>query len=217
MSSETMLRTGTITRKTGAGTALLLSLAVIGAAIFLVVAAFPYFGMNQQRFGVYWPKRGWLLLHIVPAMIALATGPFVLWLGLNRRRMKLHRGLGVVYMSSIAVSSIAAFYLATHTDFGWVFGAGLTGLATAWLLTTGLALISIRKHLIAQHQEWMIRSYVVTFAFVNFRWFFSVLEAAGVGTALERATAASWFCWAVPLLVTELALQGRKIFKVKAA
>ena len=120
-------------------------------------------------------------------------------------------------MSSIAVSSIAAFYLATHTDFGWVFGAGLTGLATAWLLTTGLALISIRKHLIAQHQEWMIRSYVVTFAFVNFRWFFSVLEAAGVGTALERATAASWFCWAVPLLVTELALQGRKIFKVKAA
>jgi len=49
--------------------------AVIGAAIFLVVAAFPYFSMNQQRFGVYWPKRGWLLMHIVPAMIALATGP----------------------------------------------------------------------------------------------------------------------------------------------
>jgi hypothetical protein len=190
----------------------LLGLAILAAAIFLAGSAFPYFTLNQQRFGPYWPKRGWLLLHIVPGMIALSTGPFVLWLGLNRRRMKLHRGLGIVYMSSIAVSSIAAFYLATHTDFGWIFGAGLSGLATAWIITTALALVSIRKRLITQHQEWMIRSYVVTFAFVNFRIFAGVLQAAGVGTMIEQFSAASWFCWAVPLLITEIALQGRKIF-----
>jgi hypothetical protein len=58
----------------------------------------------------------------------------------------------------------------------------------------------------------MIRSYVVTFAFVNFRILAGVLQAAGVGALQEQLAVASWFCWAVPLLVTEAVLQGRKIF-----
>ena len=36
---------------------------------------------------------------------------------------------------------------------------------------------------------------------------------AGIGTLVERLNAASWFCWAFPLLVTEVILQGRKILK----
>jgi Predicted membrane protein (DUF2306) len=197
--------------KTGLGTILLLGIALAGAVLFLIGAAFPYLTLNEQRFGPYWPKRGWLLMHIAGGSVALSLGPFVLWLGLNRRRMTLHRALGVAYMSSIAFSSIAAFYLATHTTFGWVFGAGLTGLAIAWIVTTSLALVSIRRRLIAQHKEWMIRSYVVTFAFVNFRIAAGILQAAGVGTLPEQLALASWVCWAVPLLITEALLQGRKI------
>src|SRR5262245_20663902 len=178
MQSETMTM-GSIPRKAGRGAVVLLGLAAIGAAIFLVGFAFPYFSFNQQRFGVYWPKRAWLLLHISGGMVALALGPFALWLGLTRQRMKLHRTLGTIYMVSIALSSIGAFYLASHTVFGWVFGAGLFGLAVVWLVTTGMALAAIRRRLIAQHQEWMIRSYVTTFAFVNFRIFFGVLQATG--------------------------------------
>jgi len=57
----------------------------------------------------------------------------------------------------------------------------------------------------------MIRSYVVTLAFVNFRILVGILEGAGVGTLTEQLTAVSWFCGAVPLLLAELILQGRKI------
>src|SRR5262249_40313054 len=128
------------------------------------------------------------------------------------KRLVLHRTLGIVYMSAVAFSSLAAFYLAAHTDFGWVFGAGLTGLAIAWLVTTGLAFAAVRRGLIQQHQEWMIRSYVVTFAFVSFRIFAGILQTTQVGTLQEQAAAASWFCWAIPLLVTEAVLQGKKIF-----
>ena len=60
----------------------------------------------------------------------------------------------------------------------------------------------------------MIRSYVLTFAFVTFRIPFGVLGVAGVGTTAEQLAAASWFCWAAPLLLTEALLQGRKIFAV---
>ena len=57
----------------------------------------------------------------------------------------------------------------------------------------------------------MIRSYVVTFAFVTFRLVFTVLQAAHVGQLQEDLAIASWFCWAVPLLITEAILQGRKV------
>jgi len=139
-------------------------------------------------------------------------GPAQVWLGLTRQHLWLHRRLGMGYMISVAISAMAAFYLAFHTDFGWIFGMGLVGLGIAWIVTTGLAFVAIRRHLLDQHKEWMIRSYVVTFAFVVFRIFFGILGAAGVGTTPEQLAAASWFCWAVPLLVTEALLQGRKIF-----
>jgi hypothetical protein len=57
----------------------------------------------------------------------------------------------------------------------------------------------------------MIRSYVVTFAFVTFRLVWAAFHAAEVGTLPEQLAAASWSCWAVPLLFTEAILQGRKI------
>jgi uncharacterized membrane protein len=137
-----------------------------------------------------------------------------LWLGHKNRRLEVHRTLGFVYMASIAVSVTGAFYLATHTTLGWVFGAGLLGLAIAWIITTGLAFTAIRRGLVHQHQEWMIRSYVVTFGFVFFRIFAGIAQVTGIGTLSEQLAAASWFCWSAPLLVTEAILQGRKIFAV---
>jgi len=61
----------------------------------------------------------------------------------------------------------------------------------------------------------MIRSYVVTFAFVTFRVVQPALQAAQIGTPLEQLALAAWACWALPLLVTELVLQGRKIVVVR--
>ena len=79
---------------------------------------------------------------------------------------------------------------------------------------TGLAFVAIKRQLYGQHKEWMIRSYVVTFAFVTFRALQGTLSAAHVGTLPEQLAVSSWFCWAVPLLITEAILQGRKIVAV---
>jgi hypothetical protein len=114
-------------------------------------------------------------------------------------------------MIAVAVGAVSAVGLAIQTQLGWVFGLGLLGLALAWVITTGLAYLSIRRRNLLQHQEWMMRSYVVTFAFVTFRIFTLALATAGVGTGRERATAASWFCWAIPLLIVEPFLQWKKL------
>jgi hypothetical protein len=179
---------------------------------FITANAVPYVVPDVMHAGRYVAsRRAGLLLHIASGTVALLVGPVQLWLGLGRTRLGLHRRLGLLYVASVALGSASAFYLASTTRLGWVFGMGLAGLGVAWLVTTGLALAAIRRRQIPQHAEWMIRSYVVTFAFVTFRVLWAAFHAAEVGTLPEQLAAASWSCWSVPLLFTEAILQGRKI------
>lgn len=179
---------------------------------FLNSYAFPYFTMDPSRFGIYTPRRDWLLAHIIGGTVALLVGPAQLWLGLKGRSKILHRVLGVVYVMAVGTGSVAAFYLALRTSFGWVFGTGLATLAVAWIITTALAVAAIARCVVQQHREWMIRSYVMTLAFVLFRVLVEIFEVVNIGTLTEQLTGASWLCWTVPLLITEAILQGRKIF-----
>ena len=223
---STVLDHRTTTTKPGAGAQALIGLALIGAIAFVALAALPYAVMVGSREAaekmlseiqlVYWPRRGWLLIHILGGLLAVLSGPVQLWLGLSDHRMGLHRRLGMLYVAAVAVGSIGGIGLAVQTDFGLVFGTGLFFLAIAWIATTGLAFASIRKGLISQHQEWMVRSYVVTFAFVVFRVGQVSLDAAGIGTPPQQIEVMAWAAWAIPLLVTEAIIQGRKIAAVRA-
>ena len=188
-----------------------LVLVLAGVGTFTAAVAVPYVTLDE-RAAAYGARFPWLLTHIVFGTIALLTGPVQLWLGLSAKTVAaLHRTLGRVYVASVAVGAFTSLYLAFHTTHGLVFGAGLAGLAVAWLATTGMAVVAVRELAIYQHREWMIRSYVVTSAFVTFRVLVLALQSAAVGTPAEQIGLASWFCWAVPLLVTECLLQAKKI------
>ena len=152
-----------------------------------------------------------LRVHIVAGGAALFMGLAQLRSGISGRRRGMHRWMGRAYVGCVAVGSLAAVALLRHASANWVFATGLWGLAAAWVGTTGLAYVAIRRGDVAQHREWMTRSYVVTFAFVMFRALFELLGALHVGTVAERAAFASWCCWAAPLLLAELTLQGRKV------
>jgi hypothetical protein len=215
MSSTIAADSVSIPRRSKRGILVTLWLVTLIGLLFVVFAALPYYRLSPAQFGPVWPRRWWLLLHITTGIVALFSGPVQLWLGLTDQRPHLHRRLGVIYLTAVGTSSFAAYYLATHTDFGIVFGAGLSGLATAWVVTTGLAYLAIRRHLLDLHKEWMIRSYVVTTGFISFRLLVVLLGAGGIGTIQERIGIAAWFCWSIPLLVTEAILQGRKILRVR--
>jgi uncharacterized membrane protein len=204
----------------GIGTKALVGLAALAAVVFIVLAALPYRAMLGSEESArqalqdfqfsYWPRRGWLLVHIAGGLVALLSGPVQLWLGLHDVKMHIHRKLGLVYIAGMAIGSVGAIGLAFQTDGGLIFGSGLFFLAIAWITTTSLAYVAIRKGLIDQHREWTIRSYVVTFAFVTFR----AGQVAMVGQGIPLATAIgimAWACWALPLLMTEAVIQARKI------
>src|SRR5215470_13741500 len=179
------------------GTIVVLGAPTVIALWFISGFALTYFTTEPAEFGIYWPRHQWLLAHVIAGIVALLLGPAQLWFGTNTITGMIHRILGVLYVTAVVVGGTAAFYLAVHTDFGWVFGMGF---------------IVICLHRAEQHREWMIRSYVVTFSFVTFRVLEVVLDSAKLGTIVERKAAASWMAWAIPLLLTECILQGRKIF-----
>jgi Predicted membrane protein (DUF2306) len=194
------------------GTILVLGAPTVIALWFISGFALTYFTTEPAAFGIYWPRHQWLLAHVIAGIVALLSGPAQLWLGINTITGLVHRILGVIYLTAVAVSGMAALYLAVHTDFGWVFGMGFITMTSAWWISTALAVIAICLHRVEQHREWMIRSYVLTFSFVTFRVLEVVLDTAKLGTIVERKAAASWMALTISLLLTECILQSRKIF-----
>ena len=155
----------------------------------------------------YWVMRSWLMLHITGGTIALITGPFQFSRSLRQRYLRLHRLSGRIYLIAVLCASIAAFRLAAVTSFGRAFGFALMMLALAWITTSGMAYYAVLQRQIPVHKEWMVRSYVVTFAFVTFRAFndYSPFNTWLPGNDLAITNA--WACWSVPLLFTEVFLQ----------
>ena len=166
-----------------------------------------YLNYNAASFGPYWPRRAGLLLHITGGMTALLTGPFQFWTGLRRRHMKVHRWTGRLFLIGILIASAGAFYLVATTTDGWPFGFALFVLALAWLTTSGMAYHAIRKGQVEIHKEWMIRAYVVTFAFVTFRVLNDFGPTSHILPVQARLAAYAWVSWVVPLLATEVILQ----------
>ena len=178
---------------------------------FVAKRALPYFDVNPAHYGPYfWPRRWWLVIHIAGGVIALTAGLVQIWLGLTNRVARLHRVLGKVYVGVILFGSIAGFYLALTIPGNLPYASGLFFLCVAWVVTTSMAVLAIRRRNLLQHREWMMRSYAVTFAFVTFRIGVDTLTSQGV-TANDAQGVMAWACWSIPLLLLEPLLQSRKV------
>jgi uncharacterized membrane protein len=191
-----------------------LAVILLLACAFVFHYVFPYYlHYNPAGFEAFWPRRGWLLAHISGGMVALLIGPFQFSRRLRQRYLRLHRATGRVYLIAILCGSIGALALSITTPDGRPWGFGLQGLILAWVTTAGMAYYAIRQRQIQIHQEWMVRSYVVTFAFVTFRLLYDVPPMSRLGSPNERGITYIWASWALPLLATEIILQLRRMRK----
>lgn len=193
-----------------AGTILLAAGAAVLAIRFVAENALKFVHWDASHYGRYWGVRGWIALHIAGGLVALACGPFQLWSGLRGRTAAAHRLRGRVYGLAVLLGSIAGVWIAVTSPAFPTLGPPLIMLAAAWLTLTGLAWAAILRGQVALHKELMIRSYVVTFAFVCFR-FLAELPVLTHMSPPERYSTIGWLCWTLPLLVTEMILQGRRI------
>ena len=198
----------------------LASAAILGIAIaFVLKYVFRYYlHYTQAAFtdplrgaANYWAMRGWLLMHMTGGMVALLTGPWQFWTGFRARYVRLHRWTGRLFLCSVAVGSFGAFRMAIATTFGWAFGVALAALATAWVTTAAMAYYAILRRRFQIHKEWMVRTYVVTFAFVTFRLLNDYGPTSHLQPDNDRAVTMGWVSWVLPLLVAEVILQLRRM------
>ena len=163
----------------------------------------------------FWPRRSWLVPHIASGLLAILIGPVQFWPRMRRDYLQAHRIAGRVYVVTVLCGAAAALGLAATINGSPAYSTGLAGLAVAWLTTTGMAFIAIRRKNILQHRQWMVRSYVVTFAFVTFRLADDAMRAGHIMADDERSKMLAWASWAVPLLVAEVLIQSRSIFRAR--
>jgi len=183
------------------------------AGKFIIKDALPYFGFEQETFGHYWDYKWPLIGHISCGLLALILGPFQFRKTFRNKYLTVHRWSGRIYLTAILIGTITSTSLAwtsaIQVNFSWAFG--LQGLAFAWITTAAMAYISVMRGRILQHKEWMIRSYVVTFAFVTFRWLNELSTIKNLMPEFEeRGPTVIWFCWTIPLLITEIILSWNK-------
>ncbi len=194
-------------------------LAVLALLAYFVIKNVPrYFVFTPQSYGAYyWAKATWLFPHVVSGVLAAVLGPLQFWPRIRRDYLPFHRIAGRVYGIAVLIGSIASVGMASKVGADEAaYALGLTCLAMAWLTTTGMAIAAVRRKNLLQHQQWMIRSYVVTFAFVSFRLADDLMSTGNIMNGHERSSMLAWACWALPLLVTEVLLQAGSIFKRRA-
>lgn len=187
-------------------------LVMAALAILVALASFRYFSFNLQRVAppglgeVFVNEQPFVYTHIFASTIALAIGPFQFAGAIRRRRTAIHRNLGRLYLLACLAGGIAALRMSIDSTGGWVSHVGFGMLAVAWLVTGGMAYRRIRHGEVDAHQEWMIRSYALTFAAVTLRIWLPVLVAT-IGFN-EGYPLVSWLCWVPNMIVGEAIVHG---------
>ena len=183
-------------------------------AYFVVKNVPRYFIFTPSSYGSYfWPRASWLFPHVVCGLVAVVIGPLQFWPRIRSNYLTFHRLAGRVYVAVVLVGVVASWGVAARITGAPAYAAGLACLGGAWATTTLMAFVSIRRGNVAQHRQWMVRSYVVTFAFVTFRLCDELMAAHKVLDGDERAKLLAWGCWAIPLLATEVVLQAGAVFR----
>jgi hypothetical protein len=176
---------------------------------FYVPAVRNYSHLDLAHYGNLWKAHWWLVAHLGGGSLALLLGPFQFIGWIRRRYIRAHRWMGRLYLSGVLVASIAAVYMGLYVSPIRSFGISLLFLDLAWVVTTGMAYIAILRRQFTAHREWMIRSYVVTFAFVLFRWMSVDLNLLS-GLGETQLAMLVWIAWAVPLLFADVVIQWRR-------
>src|SRR5271168_5255853 len=66
---------------------------------------------SDEKWAYYHPVRWLVLPHILGGMIALLIGPFQFSSRFRQRYLRIHRIMGRVYLTSVAVAATVALYV----------------------------------------------------------------------------------------------------------
>jgi uncharacterized membrane protein len=104
-------------------------------------------------------NRLYLIPHILTAVPTILIGPLQFSTRFRRRYLNVHRLLGRIYVVCVMIAAPTSVGVGQYAP-GILRFAGLTQ-AVLWIALTYAAFLTARNGQIAQHRQWMVRSYGV--------------------------------------------------------
>lgn len=146
-------------------------------------------------------------IHISFGGISLLIGWILFIKKIRQNKLSLHRLIGKIYVITVLFSSLSGFYVAYYATGGIIAQLGFTGMSLAWIITTLFAYIYIRRKEVKKHENWMIRSYAVTFTGVTFRLWMPFLIIVFDLDFLGAYPIDAWISWIVNLIIADLIIR----------
>jgi hypothetical protein len=149
----------------------------------------------------YQPFKWWLLPHGLAGACALFLGPMQFSERLRQRYLRMHRIVGWFYVAGAMVLAPLGSYIQFFQERMGAprsFSIAATADAALLMLTTGIAFWFALRRKIAQHRQWMTRSYAVALVFLEVR---VISGLGGWDNSLQATETIVWTCliFAVPL------------------
>ncbi len=170
---------------------------------FLVGVHAKYHAVTAEAYTMFWARRGWLWTHLAGGVTTIVLGPLQFLSRWPRPFARLHRVSGRIYLAGILVGSVGATGLIATSPAPLAIRSAFAATALAWLATSLVALMAIRRAEVSTHRRWMIRNYLVTLSPVAFRIFLHACIAAGIAPTPATIAGLLWLSWALPLVAYE--------------
>jgi len=171
--------------------------------------------LTPEALGKYFTVKWVLIAHITSGGGALILGLLQFWPKLRNYSWKLHRVIGTLYLLAVLLSSFCAIVLAVTTAYkvNWAYAFSLQVWVSVWISATAIAYYSAIKRQFTLHKEWMVRSYLVTLAFIISGLALKMPWIKALGSFEEISPSLFWLGWSVPLYVYQVILgsSNRKI------
>jgi hypothetical protein len=189
-------------------------------ALSLAINTFRYFNFDPQ-FGFLHLKQkaiatGWYLpayySHVLIGGIILVAGLLQLHPKSSRRFRKAHRVLGYIYVMGILFfAAPGGLVMSLFIGRGPLVLSSFLLQSVLWFTFTAIAFNKIRSGEIVAHQQWMWRSYALTFAAITLRvYIFFTSYQYNLNDPTAYATLA-WLSWVPNLLIAEFLIRKKML------
>ncbi|MGV3695916.1 DUF2306 domain-containing protein [Flavobacterium sp.] len=167
--------------------------------------------LTPEAMGKYFDFRWIIIAHITAGGGSLILGIIQFWPKLRNYSWKLHRLIGILYLLAVLVSSSCAVVLAFTTSYevNLPYAFSLQIWVSVWISATFIAYYHAVKKRFKLHTEWMIRSYIVTMAFVVSGLLLKIQFVKDLGSFEEISPSLFWLGWSVPLYIYEMIRSGK--------
>jgi hypothetical protein len=143
-------------------------------------------------------------VHVFSSMLVLAAGFSQFSKKLLKKRPKLHRTLGYVYVLDILmVTGPAGLLMSFYANGGLSSRIAFILLSVLWIAFTAIALYKAIKKDFVAHRIYMIRSFALTLSAVSLRIWKVVIAYSSDMAPMDRYRIIAWLGWTLNLLIAE--------------